>query len=81
MRRLAVLKHADGTRTQQICRDQSAAIDWLASHRKVGDQIEVHDADRICPNCGQATLTLITDLRTGKRFCWRCGGEPQGGDK
>lgn len=34
---------------------------------------------RTCPNCCELMvngLGLIRDLKTGKMFCWKCGGRP-----
>jgi NifB/MoaA-like Fe-S oxidoreductase len=33
---------------------------------------------RKCPNCGEDTVSLITELRTGRRFCHACAPEEAG---
>jgi hypothetical protein len=37
-----------------------------------GREIEM----RTCPSCKREVLTLITDLKTGRRFCHECHPDP-----
>jgi len=32
-------------------------------------------AKKMCPQCGAAVYSLLTDLRSNSRYCWHCAPE------